>query len=105
VNRTQLALSLLALSISAPLIAAENPSGAMAFAKQLSGPASEISGMRAPSPVAATIHSRSALLPVQFSGSGSSERSWQATLPVENGKLRFLVFEPADANWQVDMHA
>ncbi|MGB0134904.1 choice-of-anchor X domain-containing protein [Dokdonella sp.] len=102
-NRTQLALSLLALSISAPLIAAENSSVAMSFAKQLSGPASEIDNMRAPSPVDATIHSRSALLPVQFSGAGSSERSWQATLPIENGKLRFLVFEPADANWQVDM--
>ncbi|MBX3698315.1 MAG: conditioned medium factor, partial [Dokdonella sp.] len=33
----------------------------------------------------------------------SGVRSWQATLPVENGRLRFAVFEPADANWQVDL--
>ncbi|MEZ5462104.1 choice-of-anchor X domain-containing protein [Dokdonella sp.] len=102
-NRINLALSVLTLSISAPLIAAEGAADVAAFAKQLSGPASEIASMRAPSPVDATIHSRSALLPVHFAGSGSSERSWQATLPNENGKLRFLVFEPADANWQVDM--
>jgi hypothetical protein len=103
VNRTQLALSALALSISAPLIAGEAVADVSSFAKQLSGPASEIASMRAPSPVDATIHSRTALLPVHFSGASPSEQSWQATLPVENGKLRFLVFEPSDANWQVDM--
>jgi hypothetical protein len=103
VNRTQLALSALALSISAPLIAGEAVADVSSFAKQLSGPASEIASMRAPSPVDATIHSRTALLPVHFSGASPSEQSWQATLPIENGKLRFLVFEPSDANWQVDM--
>jgi hypothetical protein len=103
VNRTQLALSALALSISAPLFAGENVADAMSFAKQLSGPASEIASMRAPSPIDATIHSRSALLPVHFSNSGPGQSSWQATLPVENGKLRFAVFEPAQENWQVDL--
>ncbi|SFN58379.1 hypothetical protein SAMN05216289_13323 [Dokdonella immobilis] len=102
-NRTQLALSVFALSISASLLAAEDVPDAMAFAKQLSGPASEIASMRAPSPIDATIHSHSALLPVHFSNNAQGERSWQATLPVENGRLRFAVFEPADANWQVDM--
>jgi hypothetical protein len=103
VNRTQLALSVLALSISAPLLAGEAVADVSSFAKQLSGPASEIASMRVPSPIDATIHSRSALLPVHFSGASPAEQSWQATLPVENGKLRFLVFEPSDANWQVDM--
>ena len=102
-NRTQLSLSVLALFISAPLVAAESSTDVSSFAKQLSGPASEIESMRAPSPVDAAIHSRSALLPVQFSDNGSGERSWQGTLPVENGKLRFLVFEPDDSNWQVNL--
>lgn len=102
-NRTQLAISVLALSISAPLMAADKPVDVTAFAKQLSGPASEMSKMRAPSPVEAAIHSRTALLPVHFSNTDSAERSWQSTLPVENGKLRFLVFEPVDSNWQVDL--
>ena len=102
-NRTQLATCLLAIFISVPLMAAEDTTDVTSFAKQLSGPASEIASMRAPSPVDATIHSRTALLPVHFGDAGSSERSWKSTLPVENGKLRFLVFEPADSNWQVDL--
>ena len=84
-------------------MAAETAADVTSFAKQLAGPASEIASMRAPSPVDATIHSRTALLPVHFGDTGSSERSWQATLPVENGKLRFLVFEPAETSWQVDL--
>ncbi|MEO7936325.1 MAG: hypothetical protein ABIR27_08700 [Dokdonella sp.] len=102
-NRNQLALSLFALFISAPLIAGENIADVTPFAKQLSGPASEIASMRAPSPVDATIHSHTALLPVHFSGAAAGERSWQATLPVESGKLRFVVFEPANTNWQVNL--
>ncbi len=103
VNRTLLASSVLAMFISVPLMAADGSVDVTSFSKQLSGPASEIASMRAASPVDATIHSRTALLPVHFGAAGSSERSWQATLPVENGKLRFLVFEPADTNWQVDL--
>ena len=102
-NRTPLSLSVLALFISAPLLAGESPADVSSFAKQLSGPASEIESMRAPSPVDAAIHSRTALLPVQFTDNGSGERSWQSTLPVENGKLRFLVFEPSESNWQVNL--
>ncbi len=102
-NRTQLALSVLAMFISAPLMAEQTSADVTSFAKQLSGPASEIESMRAPSPVDAAIHSRTALLPVHFSDAKPGERSWQSTLPVENGKLRFLIFEPADSNWQVDL--
>ena len=102
-NRTQLASSLIALFVSLPLLAAEEQADVAAFAKQLSGPAAEIASMRAPSPIDATIHSRSALLPVHFSDNGSAELSWQGTLPVENGTLRFVVFEPADSNWQVEL--
>ncbi len=102
-NRNQLALSFLALFMSAPLVAGESPADVTPFAKQLSGPASEIASMRAPSPVDATIHSHSALLPVHFSSATGGERSWQATLPVENGKLRFAIFEPAESNWQINL--
>lgn len=102
-NRTQLSLCLLALFISAPVLGANSTPDVSAFAKQLSGPPSEMEGMRAASPVDATIHSHSALLPVSFPAAGSGERSWQATLPVENGKLRFLVFEPAGTSWRMDM--
>lgn len=102
-NRTPVALSVLSLCISAPLLAGPGAADVTSFAKQLSGPASEIASMRAPSPIDATIHSHSALLPVHFGDTGSGERSWQGSLPVENGKLRFLVFEQADTNWQVDL--
>lgn len=102
-NRTHLALSVISLFISAPLMAGEAPADVASFAKQLSGPASEIASMRAPSPVDATIYSHTALLPVQFSETRSGVRSWQSRLPVENGKLRFLVFEPANTNWQVNL--
>ena len=102
-NRTHLALSVISLFATAPLLAEVQAVQPQAFAKQLAGPASEIAAMRAPSPVDATIHSRSALLPVHLGDNGSGARNWQDTLPVENGKLRFLVFAPAQANWQVDL--
>nr|WP_221282009.1 choice-of-anchor X domain-containing protein [Chiayiivirga flava] len=88
--------------LAAPLSAKE--SGAP-VAKQLSGPPSEIAAMRAVDPVEATIHSKSALLPVRFATSKSGERSWSGALPVENGALRFLTFSGADAGWQVDLVA
>lgn len=101
--RTQLALSVVVLLVSASSSGAENIVDTTPFAKQLAGPPTEIPGMRAASPIDATIHSRSALLPVHFGNAGAGALSWQSTLPVENGKLRFLVFEPADTNWQVDL--
>ncbi len=97
-NRTQFALSVVSLFAAAPLLAQGPAVQPASFAKQLAGPASEIAAMRAPSPVESTIHSRSALLPVHLGA-----RGWQGTLPVENGKLRFLVFAPAGADWQVDL--
>ena len=97
-NRTHLAFSVLSLFAAAPLLAQGPVEQPASFAKQLAGPPSEIDSMRAPSPVDATIHSRSALLPVQLGANG-----WQGTLPVENGKLRFLVFSPAAADWQVEL--
>lgn len=102
-NRTQLALSVLTLLVATPLFAQDPAASPASFAKQLAGPPSEIAAMRAPSPIDATIHSRSALLPVHFTADSSGERTWQGKLPVENDKLRFLVFSAAEANWQVDL--
>lgn len=61
--------------------------------------------MRAVDPVEATIHSKSALLPVRFAESKSGERTWQGHLPVENGALRFLAFAGGNAGWQIDLVA
>ena len=101
-NRTQLSLSTLALFAAAPLMA-QGDVDVQPFAKQLAGPPAEIAAMRAPSPTESTIHSRSALLPVRFAADGTGGQSWQGALPVENGVLRFLVFAPAQAQWQVDL--
>lgn len=103
-TRTRLTLSVLsALLLTAPL------SAATAFdassAKQLAGPPSEMAAMRAIDPAEATIHSKSALVPVQFAQSKSGERSWQGVLPVENGALRFLAFSGGTSGWQIDLVA
>ncbi len=101
-TRTSSVLSALTLLAAVPAFAQAETS-ALPFAKQLAGPPSEIASMRAPLPTEATIHSRSALLPVKFTGEAGGERTWQASLPVEKDALRFLVFAPAQANWQVDL--
>ena len=71
-------------------------------AKQLAGPPEDFAAMRAPDPVEATIHSRSALIPVDMVA-GKSGTTWHGALPVENGKLRFAVLGPADAGWSVSL--
>lgn len=101
-NRMPCMLSALTLFAAAPLFAQGNVD-VQPFAKQLAGPPAEIEAMRAPSPVEATIHSRSALLPVRFAGTEAGGSSWRTNVPVENGSLRFLVFAPRLANWQVGM--
>lgn len=98
VNKCKLILAVLAALVAAPAAAHAE---VQSFAKQLAGPASEIESMRAPAAIDAAIHSRSALLPVRFDNAGG--RSWQSKLPVENGKLRFLVFSPQYTHWQVKL--
>ncbi len=101
-NRTHCMLSALTLFATTPLFA-QADLDVQAFAKQLAGPPAEIEAMRAPSPVDATIHSRSALLPVRFADTEAGEAAWRTTVPIENGSLRFLVFAPRQASWQVGM--
>lgn len=88
-----------ALLLAAPLASAEAP----LVAKQLSGPPEEFAAMRSPDPADATIHSKSALLPVTFGTSKSGRSAWSGDLPVENGRLRFLVFAGGQPGWQVSM--
>ena len=101
-NPTHCMLSALTLFAATPLLA-QADFDTQAFAKQLAGPPAEIEAMRAPSPVEATIHSRSALLPVRFADTEAGEAAWRTTVPIENGSLRFLVFAPRQASWQVGM--
>ena len=70
--------------------------------KQLSGPPSDFAAMRAPDPVEATIHSRSALIPVDMVA-GKSGTHWSQSLPVENGTLRFALLAPQAGSWDVGL--
>jgi len=87
---------LVALFAAAP--AAQAKDGSIHF-KQLAGPASEIAQMRAPDPAAGAIHSKAALMAVEF----GSDKSWQGALPIERSDLRFMVFSADGAEWNIDM--
>lgn len=94
-------LSLLSTLLLSPLLA----HAADLVPKQLAGPPEEFAQMRAPAPAEAAILSKSALLPVEFSSARSGEAAqWQATLPVENGKLRFVLLSGTH-DWQPQLHA
>lgn len=71
--------------------------------KQLAGPPSDFSAMRAPDPVNATIYSHSALVPVAMFASKAGTRG-QSNLPVENGMLRFAVLGPDSASFEIQLN-
>lgn len=73
--------------------------------KQLAGPPSEFAAMRAPSPAAAAIVSRSAVLPVELTAGKSGRLGWQARIPVESGALRFALLSGGDRGWRVSLVA
>lgn len=89
------------LSSAATANAKENT---IAF-KQLAGPASEMAQMRAPDPAAGAIHSKAALIPVEFSPTTGGKFAWQGPLAVERGDLRMMVFSDPGSNWQVDLQS
>lgn len=66
--------------------------------KQLAGPPEEFTQMRAPDPASAAILSRSALLPVELASQAGGAQ-WRGSLPVENGRVRFMVLDDG-AGWQ-----
>jgi len=73
--------------------------------KHLTGPPEEFAQMRAPAPAEAAIVSKSALLPVELASARSGDAAqWQATLPVENGSLRFVLLSGTH-DWHPQLHA
>ncbi len=63
------------------------------MAKQLAGPPSEMAAMRVASPVDGAIHSRSALLSLPLDRArGAAVSRWEGELPVEQERVRVLVF-------------
>lgn len=97
-TRSPLTLAVVStLLFAAPLAAVADP-----IPKQLSGPPEEFAQMRVPDPAESAIYSHSALLPVQMSERGAG---WQMALPVENGKVRFLVFSGNNSDWQLQLQS
>ncbi|MBL8300980.1 MAG: conditioned medium factor [Rhodanobacteraceae bacterium] len=85
------------LLFAVPLAALASP-----VPKQLSGSAEEFAQMRTPDPADSAIYSHSALLPVEIS---TREAGWQREFPVENGKVRFLVFSGNNGNWMLELQS
>jgi hypothetical protein len=95
----RLTLSVLsALVLAAPLAHADD----RLVPKQLAGAPDDFAAM-APADVAdATIHSKSALVPIRMSADKHGRRVWQGTLPVSGGSARFLVFAGDAGGWRIE---
>jgi hypothetical protein len=98
-QRHRLTLSVLsALLLAAPLVHADDG----LIPKQLAGTPDDFAAM-APADVAdATIHSKSALLPIRMSADKNGRRVWQGMLPVSSGSARFLVFAGEASSWRIE---
>jgi hypothetical protein len=96
----RLSLAIVAsLSLSASLVSANDT----LIPKQLAGPPEDFAQMAEPDPAEATIHSKSALIPITLAADKSGQRRWQGTLPVESGRARFLVFAGGHGDWDVGL--
>lgn len=93
----------LALCAASLLLGSALPAIASPAFKQLAGPPSEIAQMRAPSPAAAAIHSKSALIPVELSAEKSGRLSWRMALPVERPELQVLLLAGEDHGWELGL--
>lgn len=71
--------------------------------KQLAGPPEEFAMMREIAPDATTIHSKTAVLPVELTAGRDGSYSWTGSLPVTLNSARFLVFAGDSAAWQVEL--
>lgn len=87
------------LSVSVSLAQADE----VLIPKQLAGTPDEFAQMAPPDPAEATIHSKSALLPIELRLDKAGARSWRGTLPVENGRARFLVFGGEHGAWDIGL--
>ncbi len=100
-NSHRLALAVIAtLSVSSTVSAAEG-----VYPKQLAGPPSEFATMAPADPTAAAVHSKSALLPLDFAASKAGGFGASVTLPVEGEKFRFLLFstDTQAAGWKLNL--
>lgn len=96
-TRSPLTLAIVSSVLFAAPLAAAGP-----VPKQLSGPPEDFAQLRVPDPADSAIYSHSALLAVDLTTRGSG---WQHALPVENGKIRFLVFSGTNADWMIEMQS
>lgn len=102
--RPALLVLVLAVVPAVPVLAQDAPAFDPAMAKQLAGPPSEMAAMRAASPVAAAIHSHSALLSLSLDPVGGAALSrWQGEIPVDRERVRALVFGAENdlSRWQL----
>jgi hypothetical protein len=96
----RLSLAIVAsLSMSASLVSANDN----LIPKQLAGPPEEFAQLAVPDPAEATIHSKSALIPITLVRDKAGQMRWQGSLPVESGRARFLVFAGDHGAWDVGL--
>lgn len=96
----RLSLAIVAsLSLSAMSVQADDT----LIPKQLAGPPEDFAQMAPRDPAEATIHSRSALIPVTLEQDKSGQPRWLGSLPVESGRARFLVFSGGHDQWDVGL--
>ncbi|WP_146152074.1 choice-of-anchor X domain-containing protein [Ahniella affigens] len=94
-NRLRFAVAA-ALVIGSPLALADG-----IVAKQLAGPASEFATMAPIDPIAAAVHSKTALIPVTLDKRGGAFGT-SLRLPIEGDDVQVLVFD-GQRNWSVQM--
>lgn len=59
--------------------------------------------MRAPSPAAGAIHSKSALIPVDLVADKSGRQSWRMQVPVERAELQVLLLAGDAHGWELGL--
>ncbi len=84
--------------ISALLVAPTIAFAGSIVPKQLAGPPSDFESMREVDPTSVGIHSKSALLPVEFYSAKAGGMSANINLPIEGERFRFLVLSGNNQN-------
>lgn len=98
-------LTPLALSAASFLICAGLPAHAVdtSMFKQLGGAPDEFESMRAPSPAAGAIHSKSALIAVELAPDKSGRLGWQGSLPLDRPDPQVLLLADEGHGWQLGL--
>jgi hypothetical protein len=98
-------LTPLALSAASFLFCAALPAHAadVSMFKQLGGAPDEFESMRAPSPAAGAIHSKSALIAVELAPDKSGRLGWQGSLPLDRPDPQVLLLAEQGHGWQLGL--